>query len=76
MVRGRGEVARRMPFGSLSLFSDYAWAGDGSDFALDDGFYSVGLGLSIVDGLIRLDAGYGLRAPRDLRIDLYLDSML
>lgn len=76
MLRGRGEVARRMPFGSLSLFSDYAWAGDGSGFALDDGFYSVGLGLSIVDGLIRLDAGYGLRAPRDLRIDFYLDSML
>lgn len=76
MMRVRGEVARRMSFGFLSLFSDYAWAGDGSDFSLDDGFYSVGVGLSIVDGLIRLDAGFGLREPRDLRIDFYLDSVL
>ena len=75
MVRGRGELARRMPFGRLSVFGDYAWAGDGG-FSLDDGFYSAGLGLSLVDGLIRLDAGYGLKTPRGWRVDFYLDSVL
>ena len=75
MIRGRMEVARRVPFGLLSVFGDYAWAGDGA-FDPGDGFYSVGAGLSLVDGLIRLDAGYGLKAPRNLRVDFYLDSML
>lgn len=76
LARGRAELARIFPFGGVSLFSDYAWAGDPSAFALDDGFYSIGAGLSLVDGLIRFDAAYGLRAPKDLRIDFYLDAML
>jgi hypothetical protein len=32
--------------------------------------------VSILDGLIRLDAAWGLRAPRDFRLDLYLDQLL
>ncbi len=76
MVRGRAELARTLNFGAVSLFSDYAWAGDRADFAPDRGFYSTGLGLSIVDGLIRFDVGYGLKAPRNVRLDLYLDAAL
>lgn len=76
MVRGRAELARLFPFGGLALFSDYAWAGDRGAFTLDDGYYSLGAGLSLVDGLIRLDAAYGLRAPRTFRLDFYLDAML
>ena len=81
MVRARAELARRLSFGAVSLFSDYAWAGGGfasphDGFSLGDGFYSVGVGLSLVDGLLRMDAGYGLKDPRGLRVDLYLDSLL
>lgn len=76
MARGRAELARTFSFGALSVFSDYAWAGDFDDFGLSRGFYSVGSGLSVVDGLIRFDAGYGLKAPRKLRIDFYLDAAL
>lgn len=74
--RGRGEVGRLFAFGTVSAFFDYAWAGDASTFSVGDGFYSVGAGLSLVDGLLRFDVGYGLRDPRDVRIDFYLDAVL
>lgn len=76
MVRGRVELARLFGFGGLSLFSDYAWAGDREAFSFDEGYYSLGAGLSLLDGLIRFDAAYGLREPRDFRVDLYLDAIL
>ena len=39
-------------------------------------WYSAGVGLSLVDGLIRMDGAWGLRAPRDFRLELYLDGIL
>ena len=75
--RARAALARAFSFGSLSVFSDFGWAGDRADFiSFDDGLYSLGAGLSILDGLIRLDAAWGLREPRDFRVDLYLDAIL
>lgn len=76
MLRGRAELARGFGFGALSLFSDYAWAGDYEGFQIGDGFYSIGSGLSLVDGLIRFDAAYGLKEPRGVRVDFYLDAAL
>lgn len=74
--RGRLEVARGFPVGAVSLFSDIGWAGAAEAFDLDDARYSVGAGLSILDGLIRMDAAYGLRAPRGFRLDFYLDALM
>jgi len=74
--RARAELARGLPIGRISLFSDYAWAGDRDDVRLDDGLYSVGAGISILDGLIRMDAAWGLRSPRDFRMEFYLDQIL
>lgn len=74
--RARGEVARRFSFGALSLFSDAAWAGDRSRVRWDESMASVGLGLSLVDGLIRLDAARGVHGGRDFRLELYLDGIL
>jgi hypothetical protein len=74
--RARLEVARGASFGRVSLFSDVGWAGDRGDVRWDDALYSAGVGVSILDGLIRLDAAWGLRAPRDFRFDLYLDQLL
>lgn len=76
MLRGRAELARTFSFGAISLFSDYAWAGSLDTYRARDGFYAVGVGLSVLDGLIRLDAAYGLKQPTDFRIDLYLDGAL
>ena len=75
--RARAALARASSFGSVSVFSDFGWAGPTSDFIrFDDGLHSVGAGLSILDGLIRFDAAWGLSEPRDFRIDLYLDAIL
>jgi hemolysin activation/secretion protein len=74
--RARGEVARFFSWGALSLFSDYGWAGEGSELDLSDGYHSIGVGLSILDGLIRIDGAQGLRSPRDFRVDFYLDAIL
>jgi len=75
-VRARAEVARLYSFGAVAAFSDLGWAGDRDLFDMDDALISIGLGLSLADGLIRLDAGWGLRAPEDFRLDLYLDAIL
>jgi len=74
--RARAELARGFSFGRLSLFTDLAWAGERDDVRFDDGLHSVGVGLSILDGLIRLDGAWGLRSPRDFRFDVYLDQIL
>ena len=74
--RARVELARRYPFGAVSLFSDLAWAGDRDVIRFDDALYSIGVGVSILDGLIRMDSAYGLRDPRGFRFDFYLDAIL
>lgn len=75
-MRGRAELARLFAFGALSVFSDVAWAGDQAQARLDRALVSAGVGASLVDGLIRMDAGWGLRAPRGFRFDVYLDGIL
>ncbi len=75
-VRARGELARTYSFGSLSLFSDVAWAGESESYRFEDALYSVGVGLSLADGLVRMDSAWGLRQPRAYRFDLYLDAIL
>ena len=74
--RARAELARRYDFGAISFFSDYGWAGARNRIDLSDGFQSIGAGLSLLDGLIRIDGGWGLTAPRDFRLDFYLDAIL
>ncbi|HKJ01032.1 MAG TPA: hypothetical protein VJ997_01220 [Longimicrobiales bacterium] len=75
-ARARGEVARRFSFGAVSLFSDAGWAGDRSDAHGEDVLASVGLGLSLVDGLLRVDGARGVRGGRDFRLEFYLDGIL
>lgn len=75
-ARARAEVARLFAFGALSVFGDGAWAGERGEFAADDALASAGVGLSLVDGLIRADAAWGLRSPRGFRLELYLDGIL
>ncbi len=74
--RARGELARTFSFGAVSLFADYGWAGVRDEFDVHNGFYSAGLGLSILDGLVRLDSAWGLKRPRGFRFDIYLDAIL
>ena len=76
-ARGRVEVSRLFELGSSILFGDVGWAGDRSDIDRDDILYGVGLGGSLLDGLIRLDFSHGLKGPhKGFRVDLYLDAIL
>jgi len=75
--RGRLEVARVNSVGTFSLFGDGAWAGDRDRFEWDDALYTVGLGASLLDGLVRLDLSRGLKGPfKETRLDFYLDAIL
>ena len=76
-ARGRVEVSRLFGGGSAVLFGDAGWAGDRNAFDRDDILYGVGLGGSVLDGLIRLDFSHGLNGPhKGFRVDLYLDAIL
>jgi outer membrane translocation and assembly module TamA len=73
--RARFEVALVLPVASVALFSDAGWVGpDLDDFDEADALLSVGVGVSVLDGLIRLDVARGLRAPERTRWDFYLDA--
>jgi hypothetical protein len=74
--RARAELARGFSFGRVALFSDLGWAGERRDIRFDDALYSLGVGLSVLDGLIRFDGAWGLRSPREFRFDVYLDQIL
>jgi len=76
MARVRGEVARAYSFGAVTLFGDGGWAGAAGDFDVGDALWSVGVGLALVDDLIRLDAAWGLSGPRGFRLEFYLDGLL
>ena len=76
-ARGRLELARTFEIVTVSTFTDVGWAGLRSEFSGGDLLYGVGLGGSVLDGLIRLDLSHGLNGPaKQFRIDLYLDALL
>jgi len=75
-VRARAEFARVYPVVSVSVFGDAGWAGDRGDIAVRDALFSVGVGGSVLDGLMRIDIARGLRDPTGWRLELYLDGIL
>lgn len=90
-LRGRLEVARQHPGWALTLFGDVGrtrdrpvwsaegvgrWAPDREGWDHDGARWAVGLGASILDGLIRLDLSRGIAGPdRRTRLDLHLDAV-
>lgn len=61
---------------SLALFADGGWAGERDQIRWDAAVASVGIGLSVLDGILRLDAAWGWKGPSGRRVDLYLDGLL
>jgi len=74
--RGRVEIANSSPGARLAVFSDVGWAGEGKSFSTARPLYSVGLGASFLDGILRVDLARGLAAPKGWRVDLYVDGIL
>ena len=74
--RGRFEVGNAFPAFRLTVFTDAGWAGTRSNFVHGRALLGAGVGVSMLDGLIRMDLSRGLRAPVGWRFDLYFDGAL
>jgi hypothetical protein len=67
---GLGHVAARPV-----LFYDLGWAGPRADFAQPGRPLSgVGAGVSLLDGLARIDVARGIWPEKRWRVDLYLEA--
>ncbi|SOD01707.1 hypothetical protein SAMN05216486_10121 [bacterium JGI 053] len=74
--RGRGEVGRGSGAVRLALFSDVGWAGSRGAFTFQRPLWSVGAGVSVLDGLVRMDLARALRSPTGWRVEIYMDGAL
>lgn len=72
---GRAELGYGIPGIRPSIFYDVGWAGDRRRWR-DQGrpLSGAGVGVSFLDGLIRLDVATGLRPSRGVRADLTLEA--
>ena len=71
---GTLELQRVLAATALVAFADVAWAGACDALTADATLRSAGLGVSLLDGLIRADLSRGLASGRRFRFDLYLDG--
>ncbi len=74
--RGRAELANQFPGARLALFSDAGWAGARSALGTGTPLVSAGVGVSLLDGLFRIDVSRALRAPLGWRVDVYAGGVL
>ena len=71
----RGELGYGIPLARPSLFYDLGWAGERDDWRSQGRPISgAGVGLSVLDGLLRLDVAKGVRPNRGFRVDLTLEA--
>lgn len=73
--RARAELASGFAGARLALFSDAGWAGPRDDFTLDDPLVSVGVGTSLLDGLLRFDVARAVRRGGGWKVHFYLDGL-
>jgi hemolysin activation/secretion protein len=71
----RLELARPFTGARVSLFGDLGWTGDRNELS-DVGrpMSGAGVGYSMLDGLVRLDAARGIFPREETRVSLYLDA--
>lgn len=74
--RVRAELANQFPAARLTLFSDAGWAGTAHALDSNDIAVSVGLGASLLDGLLRVDLARAVQPDSGYRVELYVDAIL
>lgn len=74
--RARGELARGSGAARLAVFSDLGWAGNRDDFSNRAPLWSAGAGVSVLDGVVRIDLARALRSPTGWRLEIYMDGAL
>ena len=71
----RAEIGYQMPIMRPIVFTDIGWAGSRKDFGNPGRPLSgAGIGVSMLDGLIRADLARGLFPVKQTRFDLYLEA--
>ncbi len=73
--QGRAEIASGFAGARIGLFGDLGWAGPRADFRFDDPAASVGIGVSLLDGLLRADLAHAVRLGSGWKLHLYLDGL-
>ena len=72
---GRGELALGRLVARPVLFYDVGWAGPRRDWrAPGTPLSSVGVGYSVMDGMVRMDLSRSIRPVQKTRLDLYLEA--
>jgi hypothetical protein len=74
--RGRAELGLGLPLARVALFGDAAMAAPRAELFDTRPLRAVGVGVSVLDGMLRLDVARALDAPRGWRLHLQLDSLL
>jgi hypothetical protein len=74
--RGRAELGLGLPLARVALFGDAGMAAPRGELFDTRPLRALGVGVSVLDGLLRLDVARALDAPRGWRLHLQLDSML
>jgi hypothetical protein len=74
--RARAELGLGVEAARVTAFSDAGWAGPRNRFDTRDALISAGVGVSLMDGIVRFDLARGLRAPRDWRLHFYFNGTL
>jgi hypothetical protein len=74
--RGRAELGLGLPLARVALFGDAGTAAPRGELLDTRPLRALGVGVSVLDGLLRLDVARALDAPRGWRLHLQLDSML
>ena len=72
---GRAELGRAFEFYKPTIFYDVGWAGDRFSWKHPGTPLSgAGVGLSLLDGMIRTDLARGLQPQQQWRMDFYLEA--
>ncbi|MEX2282144.1 MAG: hypothetical protein WEE89_06650 [Gemmatimonadota bacterium] len=74
--RARGEIGTALPAARLVLFSDFGWAGSKDNISRRASLWSVGVGGSFLDGILRVDLAHALRGSRAWKLHVSVDGIL
>ena len=72
----RAELANDLPGIRGTVFADAGWAGEEAGWGRRTPFVGGGVGLSLLDGLLRADLARGIRRGDRWRVHVYVDGVL
>jgi len=71
----RAELANDFPAARVGLFGDVAWVGPDQRFGSEGWKAAVGIGGSLLDGLLRVDLARAVRGGAQWNLEVYADGL-